>query len=55
MLILFIEDNGIGFNTKQHSKSIGIKNIYSRVEFLKGTITLESSKNGTSYIVEIPL
>ena len=36
-------------------KSIGLENMKSRVEFLKGIITLESNKKGTSIIIEIPL
>jgi signal transduction histidine kinase len=54
-LILFIEDNGIGFNTKDHHKGIGLKNISARVKYLKGDITLDSNKNGTSFIIEIPV
>lgn len=54
-LLLMIEDNGIGFDTENEFKSIGLENMKSRVEFLKGIITLESNKRGTSIIIEIPI
>ncbi|WP_170141383.1 sensor histidine kinase [Flavobacterium aquicola] len=54
-LLLMIEDNGIGFNTEKEFKSSGLENMKSRVAFLKGIITLESNKKGTSIIIEIPL
>lgn len=55
LLLLMIEDNGIGFDATSEFKSIGIENMKSRVAFLKGIITLESNKKGTSIIIEIPL
>jgi signal transduction histidine kinase len=54
-LLLMIEDNGIGFDAANEFKSIGLENMKSRVAFLKGIITLESNKKGTSIIIEIPL
>jgi signal transduction histidine kinase len=53
-----IEDNGRGFNTKQAEKfdGIGLKNIISRVEFLKGTVDFDSSPgNGTLVAIHVPL
>lgn len=40
-------DNGIGFEmkNKEHQKGLGMKNIESRVAFLKGKMTLDSSIN----------
>lgn len=52
-----IEDNGKGFDkTKIDLKSgIGINNIYSRVEFLKGSIDIDSSQGkGTLISIFIP-
>ena len=53
-----IEDNGKGFNTKDKQKfeGIGLKNILSRVEFLKGTVDFDSSPgNGTLVAIHVPL
>lgn len=53
-----IEDNGKGFNTKSKEKfeGIGLKNITSRVEFLKGTIDFDSSPgNGTLVAIHVPV
>jgi len=53
---IMAEDDGIGFN--QHTAShdgIGIKNISGRVEFLKGQINTDSSANGTTTVINIPL
>ena len=54
-----ISDNGKGFNPlRVHSKSdgLGLENIRSRIDFLKGNLTIKSSQNeGTSVYVEIPL
>jgi signal transduction histidine kinase len=53
-----IEDNGKGFNTKdkENFEGIGLKNILSRVEFLKGTVDFDSSPgNGTLVAIHVPL
>lgn len=51
-----IEDNGIGFNPAQNETlGIGLENIYSRVQYLKGTIDVDSKKNeGTLIAIFIP-
>lgn len=52
-----IEDNGKGFDkTKTNLKTgIGISNIYSRVEFLKGTVDIDSAPGkGTLIAIYIP-
>lgn len=58
-LNIMIEDNGIGFNPKQISKTkvgMGISSIDKRVEHLDGKLTIESEKNkGTTVIIDIPL
>lgn len=53
-----IEDNGKGFDTSDTSKfeGIGLKNIKSRIDFLKGSIEWNSSPgNGTLVAIHIPL
>lgn len=52
---LIVEDNGVGFDAGLPAKGIGMKNIHSRVGFLKGSIIIDSSSRGTSIIIEIPL
>ncbi len=57
-ITLMIEDNGVGFNKENLSENdgIGIKNITSRVEYLKGTIDISSSEGkGTLIAIHIPL
>jgi len=55
-ILISVEDNGIGMNevAKENAPGIGLINIRSRVELLKGTISIESSK-GTSVQIIIPL
>ena len=58
-LTMMVEDNGNGFNvesTINSEKGIGLKNIVSRVEFLKGEIHFDSTiSKGTTVSIEIPL
>ena len=55
-LILTLKDNGDGFDVKKSKKGIGIKNIKSRVQKLKGALKIESKKKkGTTISIEIPL
>jgi signal transduction histidine kinase len=53
-----IEDDGIGFShdpQQQDIDGIGLKNIKSRIQFLKGTINVDSRPGkGTSIVVHIP-
>ena len=51
-----IEDNGKGFDkSKIKKEGIGISNIYSRVEFLKGTVDIDTSPGkGTLIAIYIP-
>lgn len=55
---LIVEDNGRGFDfhkIMEDKKGIGLGNIFSRVEFLKGTIDFDSApEQGTTVIIEIP-
>lgn len=53
-----IEDNGRGFNTENKSRftGIGLKNMISRVEYLKGSVDISSSPGkGTLVAIFIPL
>ena len=53
-----IEDNGKGFNTKDTTKfeGIGLKNIASRIEFLKGTVEFDSAEGrGTMVSIHVPV
>jgi two-component system NarL family sensor kinase len=53
-----IEDNGKGFdtNTQSQFKGIGLKNMTSRVEYLKGTVEIASSPGkGTLVAIYVPL
>ncbi len=52
-----IEDNGRGFDVSDKSKfeGIGLKNIQTRVNYLKGTVEWESTINkGTLVIIHVP-
>jgi two-component system, NarL family, sensor kinase len=52
-----VEDNGSGFdiNDKQKFEGIGLKNINSRVNFLKGTVDFDSSPGkGTLVAIHVP-
>jgi signal transduction histidine kinase len=53
-----IEDNGKGFDSSDRRKfdGIGLKNIVSRVEFLKGTVDISSQPGkGTLVAIYVPL
>ena len=57
-LTMMVEDNGKGFETSQMPifKGIGLKNIISRIDFLNGKVSFDSSPNrGTTVIVEVPI
>lgn len=55
-LLLKIKDDGIGLNTKDKKKGIGMKNMQSRVEKLKGNFKLYSKKNeGVNIEIKIPI
>ena len=53
-----IEDNGKGFNSlnKEHFEGIGLKNIISRINYLKGTIDFDSTPGkGTLVAIHVPM
>lgn len=53
-LQIMVEDNGVGFENLKASDGIGLTNIKSRVDFLKGDMHLDSNANGTTFIFQIP-
>ncbi|WP_423999395.1 tetratricopeptide repeat protein [Maribacter sp. IgM3_T14_3] len=54
-LMITVEDNGQGFDPNSSGKGIGLQNIKSRVNFLKATLDINSSKKGTTFSIEIDL
>ena len=55
-LDITIEDNGRGFNPALASGGIGLQNIRARVQYLKGSIDIESSPGRGTFIgIYIPL
>jgi two-component system NarL family sensor kinase len=54
-----IEDDGMGFNVemaKTNSNGIGIRNLISRIEYLNGTLNIDSSEGkGTTIMIDIPI
>ena len=54
-LSLHIKDNGVGFNLKTTHLGIGLRNIKSRAQKLKGKLTIDTvPENGTLLIIQIP-
>lgn len=55
-ITLTVEDDGIGYNTATIAKGTGLQNVQSRVDYLKGSIFVESElSKGTFITVEIPV
>ena len=52
-LELMAEDNGTGI-PENKKEGIGLKNIDSRVKYLKGKINIDSGKSGTTIVIQIP-
>lgn len=52
-LEVMAEDNGKGFQEEQN-EGMGLKNIKSRVNYLKGEIKIDSGKIGTTIMIQIP-
>ena len=53
-----IEDNGIGFDISQlnHFEGIGLKNIVTRVQYLKGEVEFNSANGkGTLIAIYVPI
>lgn len=55
-LVMIIKDDGLGFNTKRKKKGIGLKNMKTRAEKLKGEFRINSIPNqGTQIEIQIPI
>ncbi|MCX6316084.1 MAG: response regulator [Bacteroidetes bacterium] len=55
LMVLTISDDGVGFDTSQKAKGIGLKNIQSRVEFYSGKLSVISAPGkGCTLQVYIP-
>lgn len=54
---LTYEDDGIGFNSNQKHKGLGLSNIVHRIELLNGTLQIDTKPNGkgTSIIIEVAI
>jgi signal transduction histidine kinase len=52
-LEIMVEDDGKGFSSLGQ-KGIGLKSIRSRVNFLKGNSNIDSSKRGTTTVIQVP-
>lgn len=54
-LVMSVSDNGVGFDTTQKAKGIGLQNIRNRVEFYTGKVNIRSAPgNGCTLEVYIP-
>ena len=54
-LLINHTDNGIGINQNKVQGKHGVNNIYSRVKFLEGSISVSTAPGETSYTINIPL
>ncbi|HAK79320.1 MAG TPA: hypothetical protein DCM71_21050 [Runella sp.] len=52
---IVVEDDGLGFDTQQVSGGIGLSNIYKRLALINGQLTLDSTPQGTTAIIDISL
>ena len=56
IVYLIVADNGIGFNTTNKSKGIGLKNIENRVTFYDGVVNIISQPGkGTRLEISVPI
>lgn len=56
MLVLMVEDDGIGFDPGQSASGFGLRNIRLRAKLLNGTVEIDSTTGkGIVTTVEIPL
>ena len=55
-LIIMVEDDGVGFDPEGVTKGMGTENILSRVNYLKGDLSVHSVKGqGTTTMINVPL
>lgn len=53
-LLVSVEDNGIGIKTEEKNWGIGLKNINSRVEYLKAELSIDTGLYGTTVMIKVP-
>ncbi|MEJ1222125.1 tetratricopeptide repeat-containing sensor histidine kinase [Sediminicola sp. 1XM1-17] len=55
-ILVGISDDGVGYQVKREKKGIGLKNIISRVQKMKGSVDIKSKiGKGTTLLVKIPI
>lgn len=54
-LVITIEDDGSGFDTRQHANGTGLANMRDRVESLAGGLSIESTPRGTQVRCTLPV
>jgi signal transduction histidine kinase len=57
-LVITYKDDGIGFDFEKElmKKSLGLKSIRSRVDYLKGTMEFSNGiENGVKYDIRVPI
>lgn len=55
-MTISVEDDGKGFDAETVKRGMGLENIRSRINYLKGEFNIESSDNqGTLFLVQIPI
>lgn len=51
-----IMDNGVGFDMSQQGEGIGLKNIFTRIAYLKGTVNYHTAPGkGTHVLIVVPV
>ena len=55
LLMLVVEDNGIGYDVKTNKEGRGLINIKSRLSLIDATLDVVSSNNGTSVTIQLNL
>ncbi|MFK8060933.1 MAG: sensor histidine kinase [Polaribacter sp.] len=53
-IVYMLEDNGTGFSSTK-KEGIGLKNIKSRIDLIKGFVNINSENSGTLTTIKIPL
>lgn len=53
-LLIGIEDNGKGFDPNMVSKGIGLRNVRKRILLLEGRLQINTSPEGSSFLINIP-
>ncbi len=55
VISLSVEDNGGGFDQSKTIDGMGLRNIKSRIEYLRGKMEIISDDNSTLFLIEIPI